>query len=109
MIAPSQKSLVRVFVLLIMLSLGIAAVILLRQSNAATDHSAHAALTVEICDQLAAIPPGPNYPLALSQLRLAYPDGGDASLLQLFTYQSTGTNCTVRTLLGGVEILRSYP
>lgn len=109
MTAHSKKSTVWGVVLVLLLSLGIAATILLREANAAADHSAHAALTKEICDLLAAVPPGQRYPESLSQLRLTFPDGGDASLLKRFTYHSSGTNCTLRTRLSSEEILRSYP
>jgi hypothetical protein len=109
MTAPSQKSLIAMLALLVLISLGVLGVITLRESNAAADHSAHAALTAEVCDQLSAIPRGQLYPASLSQLRLKFPDGGDASLLKRFTYHSTGTNCTVGTRLSGVEIFRSFP
>ena len=81
----------------------------MREAERAARDSAHAALTDEICHQLAAVPQGQRYPDSLSELRLTYPDGGDASLLSLFEYRSTGTNCTLRTRLAGREILRSFP
>ena len=109
MTAQSRKSVVWVVALLLLLSLGVAATMQLREANAAADHSAHAALTKEISDQLASVPSGQRYPESLSQLRLTFPDGGDASLLKRFTYHSSGTNCTLRTRLGGEEILRSFP
>lgn len=75
----------------------------------AADSSAHAALTSEIEHQLAGIQPGEGYPDSLTRLRLTYPDGGNSSLLRRFAYHSTGTNCTLRTVLRGEEILRSFP
>jgi hypothetical protein len=101
MTAHSKKRSVWVAVLLLFVSFGIAAVILWRGPDAAADHPAHAALTKEICDQLAAIPPGQAYPESLSQLSLTFPDGGDTSLLSRFNYRNNGTNCTLETRLGG--------
>ena len=109
MSARSKNSTGWGIMLLLLLVLGVAAGVLLRDVHAARDYSAHAALTKEICDQLAAIPPGRPYPRSLSQLRLTFPDGGDASLLKRFTYEGGGTNCTLRTRLRGEEILRSFP
>ena len=96
-------------VLVAIVGASIAAVTTLRKADMAADHSAHAALTAEICEQLAAVPQGQSYPASLSELRLTFPDGGDVSLLKRFTYHSTGTNCTLRTRLGNEEILRSFP
>ena len=107
MTASSKKRTVWVLVLLV--SLGFAAAILWREAAAAADHSAHAALTKDICDQMAAIPRGQSYPDSLAQLPLTFPDGGDSSLLKRFTYHSTGTNCTLQTRLGGEQVLRSFP
>jgi hypothetical protein len=81
---------------------------------AAADYSAHAALNKEICNYLAAVPAGQPYPESLSELPLTYPDGGDASLLERFEYRSTGTSCTLKTVLewGGTDrevIVRSFP
>jgi len=104
-----QEKTVWAALLLLSVSLGIAAAILWWEVDAAADHSAHAALTKEICDQLAAIPRGQSYPESLSQLRLTFPDGGDASLLKRFAYRSNGTNCTLVTRLGGEQVLRSFP
>jgi|ERR1051325_1069129 uncharacterized iron-regulated membrane protein len=79
------------------------------QASAAADHSAHAALTKEICEQLAAVPKGQPYPDSLAQLRLTFPDGGGTSLLKRFSYRSTGTNCALETRLGREQVLRSFP
>jgi hypothetical protein len=67
------------------------------EAKTAADYSAHAALNKEICDYLAAIPPGQPYPAALSELPLMFPDDGDALLLKRFEYHSTGKTCTLRT------------
>jgi len=104
----STKSTVLIIGILLLLGLGVAAGILLHEAHAAADYSAHAALTKEICDQLAAVPGNP-YPESLSQLRLTFPDGGDASLLKRFSYHCGRTNCTLQTRLGGEEIVRSFP
>jgi len=80
-----------------------------RESRTAARYSAQAALTSEILDSLSKVPPGARYPDSLSQLLLKFPDGGDASILRLFVYQSSGTSCTVRTRLGTTEIARSFP
>ena len=79
------------------------------KANSMAGYSAHAALTAEICDRLAAIPPGQRFPDSLTELSLTYPDGGDRALLERFTYSSAGTSCTVRTSLRGREFSRSYP
>ena len=105
----SNKSVVWAVALLLLSAFGIVAAVNFRKGEAMADYSAHATLTVEICDRLAAVPHGQRYPESLSQLRLTYPDGGDASLLNRFIYHSTGTNCTVRTVLRGEEFVRSYP
>ena len=94
---------------LFLLVLAILAAITLYKANSAADYSAHAALTAEICDRLAAVPSGQRFPDSLSELRLTDPDGGDGSLLRRFTYHSTGTSCIVRTTLRGQEFSRSYP
>ena len=73
------------------------------------DKSAQAALDKEISDQLAAVPPGQSYPDSLSELDLTYPDGGDSSLLARFEYHSSGQSCTVRTVLWGKEVVRTFP
>ena len=78
-------------------------------ARAAADHSAHAALNMEIQDQLAAIPPGAPYPASLSDLQLSYPDGGDERLLERFEYKSNGATCTLKTVLDGETIERSFP
>jgi hypothetical protein len=78
------------------------------QSKTAADHSAHAALTAEICERLADTPDG-RYPASLSLLRLSYPDGGSTGLLARFAYRTTGTSCTVRTILRGEDFVRSFP
>jgi hypothetical protein len=96
----------------VLIPLLFAAVAVFRTFHEATtsaNDSAHAALTAEIERQLAAIPPGQQYPESLSQLRLTYPDGGTTSLLSHFTYRSAGTNCTLRTVLRSHEIVRSFP
>jgi hypothetical protein len=105
----STRSTLLVIGILLLLGLGVAAGILLHQARTAADYSAHAALTKEICDQLAAVPPGSSYPESLSQLRLTFPDGGDATLLKRFSYHCNRTNCTLQTRLGGEEIVRSFP
>ena len=79
-----------------------------RRAAEAADYSAHAALTKEIFDQLAATPPG-QYPETLSQLPLTFPDGGDPSMLERFAYTSKGTSCTILTVLGENVIERSFP
>jgi hypothetical protein len=110
--SPSKKVTVWIVVLLALLLLaGIGAVArkISHDADAAADHSAHAALTAEICDRLADVPDGQPYPPSLSQLQLTFPDGGNASLLGRFTYTSNRRNCTVRTLLRGQEFVRSYP
>lgn len=94
---------------LVAIWLGISAVVTLHQATEAADYSAHSALTAEICEQLAAIPPGGPYPESLSDLKLAYPDGGDADLLKRFTYVTTGDRCTLQTQLGNRDITRSFP
>ena len=109
MTSQSTKLTTWVIGFLLLLILGIPAGVLLHEAHAAADYSAHAALTKEICDQLSAIPPGSSYPESLSQLRLTFPDGGDASLLKRFTYHCGRTNCSLQTRLGGQEILRSFP
>ena len=109
MSSRSPKSTVLVIGILLLLGLGVAAGILLHEARKAADYSAHAALTKEICDQLAAVPSGSPYPESLSQLRLTFPDGGAATLLKRFSYRWGRTNCTLQTRLGGKEILRSFP
>jgi hypothetical protein len=84
------------------------------EAKAAADYSAHAALTKEICIELAAIPPGEQYPESLRELKLSYPDGGDDSLLERFEFHSNGTSCTLKTELAWSEndrevIARSFP
>jgi hypothetical protein len=85
-----------------------------RDAAAAADYSAHEALTTEICDLLAAIQPGQPYPASLTELPLTFPDGGDHRLLERFEYHSTGTSCTLKTVLewrGGAPevIVRTFP
>ena len=80
---------------------------LFRDLRISRDYSAHAALTAEIYDRLAAA--GQSYPTSLLQLRLTFPDRGDTSLLSRFHYSSDGTSCTVRTVLHDRELVRSYP
>jgi hypothetical protein len=86
----------------------------LLSANRAADYSAHAALTKEICLLLAAVPPGQPYPESLTDTALTFPDGGDESLLDRFEYHSTGTSCTLKTVLKWDEInaeviSRSFP
>jgi hypothetical protein len=95
--------------LLVLGFIGFAAMQTWLEALAAVDYSAHAALNKEIQDQLAAIPPGEPYPASLSDLELSYPDGGDEGLLKRFDYQSNGASCTVKTVLGGKTIERSFP
>jgi hypothetical protein len=85
-----------------------------RTAARVADFSAHAALTKEISDQLAAIPPGGQYPSSLKELPLTYPDGGDTTLLERFEYYSTGSQFTLKTVLGWSkenqrEIIHTYP
>jgi hypothetical protein len=85
-----------------------------RSAARAADYSAHAALTKEICDQLAAVPPGQPYPASLHELSLTFPDGGDVSLLDRFEYRCDGTSCTLKTELVWEEtkrrlIVRTFP
>jgi hypothetical protein len=85
-----------------------------REASRAADYSAHAALTEEICERLAAIPPGQQFPASLQELHLTFPDGGDAKLLEQFEYHSSGSQCTLRTVLiwsdeQRVEVIRTYP
>jgi hypothetical protein len=96
-------------VLLALLALGGAAIQIRYKARVAAADSAHAALTQEIFDRLEAIPPGHAFPASLSELPLRYPDGGSAALLNRFTYHSTSTNSTVRTVLRGEEFKRSFP
>lgn len=93
----------------VLLVCGAVAFNVLQQARSAADYSAHAALTAEICERLASTPVGQPFPPSLSALRLTYPDGGSTSLLARFEYRSTGTNCTVRTVLNGREVVRSFP
>jgi hypothetical protein len=82
------------------------------EAKTAADYSAQAALNKEICDLLAAVPPGQLYPAALSELPLTFPDGGDALLLKRFEYHSTGKTCTLRTEFAWHEprvSVRSFP
>ena len=110
MTLPSKKTIAwSVLLVMILLGIGAAATKLLRQARAASDYSVHAALTSEVCERLAAIQPGQSYPASLSELRLTFPDGGDTSMLSRFTYTSGGTNCALRTVLRGEEIVRLYP
>ena len=96
-------------VIVFVVAVVVMALVSMRKADSAAEDSAQAALTSEICEQLAAVPSDGRYPESLSQLRLTYPDGGDASLLRRFTYESTGTNCTLRIRLGDKEVLRSFP
>jgi hypothetical protein len=96
-------------VLLPLIVLSISAARVWFEAAELADHSAHEALTHEILDQLSAIPNGQPYPTNLSQLPLRYPDGGDASLLDRFEYQSDGRSYKLRTILGDTEIVKSAP
>jgi hypothetical protein len=109
MLIKGKKMAVWAIVLLLLIVPGILLARTWFQAAAAADYSAHAALTKEIVDQLAAIPSGQPYPSSLSQLRLTFPDGGDTSLLKRFEYRSDGASCTVRTVLGKEEFVRSFP
>jgi hypothetical protein len=119
MLTNRQSMLVRhaqwVIPLVLVLGIGIWLIAVeLRSVARAADYSAHAALTQEICDQLAAIPSGTPYPEKLSDLSLTFPDGGDDSLLDRFEYRSNGTTCTLRTELvwNGTKrrvIVRTFP
>jgi hypothetical protein len=85
------------------------AVDVFRKMRTTRDMSAHSALTAEIHRELSNIPQGQYYPTSLTQLQLTYPDGGSTSLLSRFTYTSTGTGCTVSTVLRGDRWSQSYP
>ena len=108
---PTKKEKIALWAVLLLVLLVpiLGAVNLWYEASAAADYSAHAALRKEIDDQLAAIPIGQPYPSSLSELRLTYPDGGDASLLNRFEYRSDGASCTVSTMLGGEKVERSFP
>ena len=109
MVTRFEKQTLGVLVLFVLVISAIWAGGLLLKVNKLADYSAHAALTEEIFDDLSAIPSGQPYPPSLSDLRLEYPDGGDASLLNRFDYQSNGGSCTVSTVLRGEKIERSFP
>ena len=109
MTAHDKKLIVWGSVLVVLLFLGVAAFRLFREASMAAEFSAHAALAAEIEHRLGAVPQGQRYPDSLSQLHLTYPDGGTTSLLSRFTYRSTGTSCTVRTVVHGQEFLRNFP
>ena len=79
------------------------------EADLAAEMSAQHALFKEISDQLEVWPAGQAYPTSLSQLRLTFPDGGDASLLKKFDYNSTGTSCSLRTSFESRELVRSFP
>jgi hypothetical protein len=79
------------------------------ESDLASQVSAQNAAFSEITHQLSAWPAGRHYPESLSQLPLTFPDGGDATILRLFEYRSTGTSCTVRTRFRGQEVIWSFP
>jgi hypothetical protein len=78
-------------------------------ANRAAKHSAIGSLEQEINDQLAAIPTGGSYPASLAELKLTYPDGGDATLLDHFEYTSTGDRCGYRVTVFDREVRRSFP
>lgn len=105
-----DKRLVLAAVVFTLLSIaGVALLNLRAAAKRMADYSAHAALAVEIEHRLAAVSEGQPYPDSLSELRLTYPDGGNSSLLRRFTYQSTGSNCAVRTVLHDREIVLHFP
>ncbi len=72
-------------------------------------NSAQAALMLEIVQLLGSIPTGSEYPGSLEELPLTYADGGDASLLRLFQYESDGAHCTLRTYLHDEWRIESFP
>jgi hypothetical protein len=78
------------------------------ETDAARNISAQNAALNQIVYQLTDWPSGKPYPDSLSKLSLTYPDGGDASILEKFEYRSSGTNCTLRTRLGGKETVWSF-
>lgn len=80
-----------------------------READAAAQYSAQAALLLGIEQYLTTVPPGGTYPKTLDEIALTYPDGGDASLLSLFTYQSDGSRCTLQTHLRDRIISEEYP
>jgi hypothetical protein len=80
-----------------------------READATAQYSAQAALLVEIEGLLEDIHEGQAYPASLEELLLTYPDGGDASVLNLFGYETNGKSCTLRTKLRGEWITASYP
>jgi hypothetical protein len=111
---PQCKNISWLLAGLIVLGLSVWVIGEFRNAARMADYSAHAALTKEISDQLAAIRPGERYPASLQELRLTYPDNGDAKLLERFDYQSTGTQCTLKTVLVFSdevqrEIIHTYP
>ena len=109
MIKHGEQLIWFVLALILLLILGGWVVNTWRNAAEAADQSAQAELAKEIWDQLAVIPPGQTYPKTLSELRLTYPDGGDSSLLSRFEYHSSDRGCTVRTVLWGEEVMRSFP
>ncbi len=80
----------------------------LQEADALAQHSAQAALLGEIESLLRAVPEGGEYPRSLDELPLTYPDGGDASLLELFYYESDGTHCRFVTRLRDGWITESF-
>jgi hypothetical protein len=80
-----MKSAVWAVVFLLLLGVAIVAAILLREAKPAADHSAHDALTAEICDRLAALPQGQPYPESLLWMRLpSFDQDGRLSLARIF-------------------------
>lgn len=109
-IAMSVNKKITCAVLAIVSALLVAAVVReFRNAFWLADQSAMAALDKEIGDQLAAIPPGQDYPASLSELPLTYPDGGNSDLLTRFQYTSAGDTCSYRTSIFGKEVVRSFP
>ncbi len=68
-----------------------------------------AVVLVEILQHLGSVPTGSEYPRSLEELPLTYPDGGNASLLPLFLYESGGAHCTLRTYLHDEWRIESFP
>ena len=68
--------------------------------------SAKWALWTEIAHQLRNWPAGNNYPEALSELPLTYPDGDESDLLHEFAYESKGDSCLATTLNGTPRLAR---
>jgi hypothetical protein len=80
-----------------------------RMAIETAEQSALAALVQEIHDQLAAIPPGGEYPESLADLPLSYPDGGDAELLKRIEYHRTEVGCYLRSRIFERDVEYTFP